>query len=79
VCDCCNCDVGQPDLTYLFCCERQFLAGHWFRRISGSHYKGFPLSKIDFDKGIPLFTNKAIPLPIRLALKRGAGNLGKIG
>jgi hypothetical protein len=30
-------------------------------------------------KGIPLFTDKVRPLPARLALKRGAGVVSKIG
>jgi hypothetical protein len=57
-----------------FGCERQF---RWLvvsRAVSMSHCKGMTLSKIDFDKGIPLFTDKVRPLPVRLALKRGAGD-----
>jgi hypothetical protein len=60
-----------------FGCEGQFHS-LVVLHVSGSEYKGFPLSKIDFNKGIPLFANKAIPLPVQLALKRGAGVFGKI-
>jgi hypothetical protein len=70
--------VGRPVLNGFFLCERQF---RWLvvSRGSTSHCKGMTLSKIDFDKGIPLFTDKVRPLPVRLALKRGAGIFGKIG
>jgi cytochrome b subunit of formate dehydrogenase len=75
---CCNCDVGRPVLNVFFWCERQF---HWLVVSCGStsHCKGMTLSKIDFDKGIPIFMDKVHPLPVWLALKRGAGIFGKIG
>jgi hypothetical protein len=47
-------------LNGFFGCERQF---RWLvvsRAVSMSHCKGMTLSKNDFDKGIPLFTDKAI-------------------
>jgi hypothetical protein len=37
------------------------------------------LPKLILDKGITLFPDKVHSLPVRLALKRGAGDSGKIG
>jgi hypothetical protein len=37
------------------------------------------LPKLILGKGITLFADKVRPLSVRLARKRGAGDLGKIG